>query len=98
MSPPARRGEQLAADPGPAAPSRHTRRRKPTTSHHVLPPPLRLGSVCAILADLRAVRSRCAAGAAPGPRLRIPHTHAGNDLKTVTTTTTRLDRFRCFRD
>ncbi len=30
---------------------------------------------CAILAILQAVRPRCAADAAPGPRLRVPHAH-----------------------
>jgi hypothetical protein len=35
----------------------------------------RQGQYCAILASLQAVRPRCAAGAAPGPRLRVPHAH-----------------------
>ena len=54
-------------------------------------PPARSGEgqYCAILASLQAVRPRCAAGAAPGPRLRVPHAPNTPETtrKTVTTTT-----------
>src|SRR5437764_5822305 len=54
-------------------------------------PPARSGEgqYCAILASLQAVRPRCAAGAAPGPRLRVPHAPNTPERtrKTVTTTT-----------
>src|SRR5436853_6918798 len=54
-------------------------------------PPARSGEgqYCAILASLQAVRARCAAGAAPGPRLRVPHAPNTPETtkKTVTTTT-----------
>src|SRR5437660_10352623 len=54
-------------------------------------PPARSGEgqYCAILASLQAVRPRCAAGAAPGPRLRAPHAPNTPETtrKTVTTTT-----------
>ena len=53
-----------------------------------------------ILAGIQAVRPRCAAGAAPGPRLRMTHAHTPprNSRKTDTTTHDGLDRPRPFRD
>jgi hypothetical protein len=56
-----------------------------------------LDQYCVILAGLQAVRPRCAAGAAPGPRLRVPHTQ--NTPETARKRSQlRLDRFRPFRD
>lgn len=57
---------------------------------HVLSARSRLDQYCAILAGLQAVRPRCAAGAAPGPRLRVPHALNTPETtrKTATTTTT----------
>src|SRR5881275_2045000 len=66
-------------------------------------PPARSGEgqYCAILASLQAVRPRCAAGAAPGPRLRVPHAPNTPETTRKTVTTNhkpRLDQFRRFRD
>jgi hypothetical protein len=55
---------------------------------------------CVILASVQAVRPRCAAGAAPGPRLRVPHAQMRRKQpeKRSQRPQTRLDWFRRFRD
>jgi hypothetical protein len=60
----------------------------------------RLDQYGAILAGLQAVRPRCAAGAAPGPRLRVPRTQNTPETteKRSQQPKARLDQLRRFRD
>src|SRR5436190_22274843 len=60
----------------------------------------RLDLYGAILAGLQAVRPRCAAGAAPGPRLRVPRTQNTPETteKRSQQPKARLDQLRRFRD
>src|SRR5437868_12793711 len=60
----------------------------------------RLDQYGAILASLQTVRPRCAAGAAPGPRLRVPRTQNTPETteKRSQLPKARLDQFRRFRD